>query len=54
MILMVQGIEVGGQNRRKFYQKMGPRWEGFLALIFNGCWWIFGGKLGGKMETRSI
>ena len=30
------------------------RWEGILGSIFNGFWWIFGGKLGGKMEPRSI
>ena len=23
-----------------------------MASIFNGCWWIFGGKLGGKIEAR--
>ena len=30
------------------------RWEGILGSIFNGFWWIFGSKLGGKMEPRSI
>ena len=33
---------------------MESRWEGILASIFNGFWWIFGGKLGRKMEPRSI
>ena len=33
---------------------MESRWEGILASIFNGFWWIFGSKLGGKMEPRSI
>ena len=28
--------------------------EGILASIFDGFWWILGGKLGGKMEPRSI
>ena len=31
---------------------MESRWEGILASIFNGFWWIFGGKLGGKIEPR--
>ena len=54
MILRVQGIEVGGRNRLKIDRKMESRWEGILASIFDGFWWIFGGKLGGKMEPRSI
>ena len=29
-------------------------WEGILASIFDEFWWIFGSKLGGKMEPRSI
>ena len=35
---------------------MESRWEGILASISNGFWWIFAGKLGGKtkMEPRSI
>ena len=33
---------------------MESRWEGILASIFCGFWWIFGGKLGRKMEPRSI
>ena len=31
---------------------MESRWECILASIFNGFWWIFGGKLGGKIEPR--
>ena len=31
---------------------MESRWEGILASIFNGFWWIFGGKLEGKIEPR--
>ena len=54
MILRVQGIEVGRKNLWKIIQKTESRWEGILASIFNGFWWIFGGKLGGKMEPRSI
>ena len=31
---------------------MKSRWEGILASIFNGFWWIFGSKLGRKIEPR--
>ena len=27
---------------------MKSSWEGILASIFHRCWWILGGKLGGK------
>ena len=33
---------------------MKPTWEGILASIFNGFWLILGGKLGGKIEPRSL
>jgi len=33
---------------------MEPRWEAVLASFLNGFGWIFGSKLGGKMEPRSI
>ena len=33
---------------------MKSTWEGILASIFNGFWWILGGKLGGKIEPRGI
>ena len=42
------------KNRSKIDEKIKSRWEGILASMFNGFWWIFGGKLGGKMEPRSI
>ena len=54
MILKVQGSEVGSKNQSKNYPKMKSRWEGILASIFIRFWWIFGGKLGRKMEPRSI
>ena len=53
MILRVQGVEVGGKNRCKIDKNMESRWEDILGSIFSGFWWIFGGKLGGKMEPRS-
>ena len=33
---------------------MKSRWDGILTSIFDGFWWIVGGKLGRKMEPRSI
>ena len=33
---------------------MKSTWEGILASIFVGVWWILGGKLGGKIEPRGI
>ena len=49
----VRGVQVGSKNRSKIDQKMRSRWEGILVSIFSGFLWIFGGKLGGKMEPRS-
>ena len=46
--------QVGRENGAKSDPKMESRWEGILASIFNGFWWIFGSKLGGKMEPKSI
>ena len=54
MILEVPGVEVGSNNPSKNDQKMKSTWEGILASIFNGFWWILGGKLGGKIEPRGI
>ena len=54
MILRVQGVEVGSQNRSKIDQKTKSTWEGILASIFHRFWWILGAKLGGKIEPRSI
>ena len=31
---------------------MKSRWEGILASIFNGFWWILEAKLGRKIEPR--
>ena len=33
---------------------MKSTWEGILASIFDGFWWVWGGKLGGKIEPRWI
>ena len=50
----VQGVQVGSKKRSKIDQKMKSTWEGTLASIFYGFWWILGGKLGSKIEPRSI
>ena len=54
LIREVLGVEVGSKNPSKNDQKMKSTWEGILASIFNGFWWILGGKLGGKIEPRGI
>ena len=38
----------------KIDQKRRPTWEGILASIFDRFWWIWGGKLGEKIEPTSI
>ena len=53
-ILKVRGVQVGSKNRLKIDQKMKSTWEGILESFFNAFWWIFGSKLGRKMEPRSI
>ena len=41
-------------NLSKIDQKRRLTWEGISASIFDRFWWIFGAKLGGKMEPKSI
>ena len=48
------GVQVGRKNRSKIEQKGRSTWEGILASIFGGFWWIFGGKLGSKIDQKSI
>ena len=48
------GVEVERKNPSKNDQKMKSTWEGILASIFYGFWWILGGKLGWELESRSI
>ena len=50
----VRGIQVGSKNRSKIEHKKRSRWEAILASIFNGFWWILGGRLGSKIEQKSI
>ena len=54
MILWVPGVEVGTQNRAKIDQNLKPKLKCLLASIFDRFWWFLGGKLGGKIEPRSI
>ena len=54
MILKVLGIEVGSQNPSKIDQKSISTWEGLLASIFHGFWWILEAKLSQVgMENRA-
>ena len=48
MILGVLGVEVGTRNRSKIDQNLKPKMGCLLASIFDGFWWILGGKLGVK------
>ena len=48
------GVEVGSKNQLKIDLKMKSTWEGILASIFDRFWWIWGTKLGGKIEPRSM
>ena len=54
MILKDPGVEVGSQNRSKIDQKRNLTWEGILASIFHGFWWILEAKLSQVgMENRA-
>ena len=53
MIFQSYGVEVGIKNQSKIHQKLKPKMDGLLALIFGGFWWVLGGKLGWKIETRT-
>ena len=50
----VRRVQVGCQNRSKIDQNLKSKMGSLLASIFNGFWWVLGGKLGGKIELRSI
>ena len=52
MILRVEGVEVGSKNRSKIDKKMESTWEDILGSVFSGIWWIFGAKLGRKIQPR--
>ena len=54
MFSWLSGLQVGSKNRSKIDQKRSSTWEGILASIFERFWWILGGKLGSKIEQKSI
>ena len=54
MILGVQWVQVGNKNRSKIDQKRRSTWEGILASIFDRFWQILAGKLGSKIDQKSI
>ena len=54
LFFKVLGVEVGSQIRLKIDQKLKSKLECLLASIFDGFWWILGGKLGRKIGPRAI
>ena len=48
------GPQVGSQNRSKIDQKRNLTWEGILASIFHGFWWILEAKLAPSWDQKSI
>ena len=54
MIFQGYGVEVGIKNQSKIHQKLKPKMDCLLASIFAWFWWVLGGKLGAKIEPRTI
>ena len=50
----VRRVQVGSQKRSKIDQNLKSKMGCLLASIFDAFWSFFGGKLGGKIEPRSI
>ena len=53
MIFQSYGVEVGIKNQSTIHQKLKPKMDCLLALIFGGFWWVLGGMLGWKIEPRA-
>ena len=54
MIVKVLEVEVGTKNPSKIHKKRSSTWEGLLASIFHGFWWILEAKLNQVgMENRA-
>ena len=53
MILKDSGVEVESQNRPKIDPKTKLGWEGLLASIFHGFWWILEAKMGPSWHPKS-
>ena len=47
-------VQVGSKNLSKIDEKLRSTWEGILASIFDGFWWISGVKLGSKINQKTI
>ena len=54
MIFEVLECEKSIKNLSKIDQKMESKMDCILASIFERFWWILGGKLGSKIEQKSI
>ena len=50
----VRRVQVGSKNQSKIDQNLKSKLECLLASIFHRFWWVLGGKLGRKIEPRSI
>ena len=53
MIFQGYGVEVGSNNQSKIDCKIKPKMDCLLASIFDGFWWVLGGKLEWKIEPRA-
>ena len=54
MILRDPGVQVESQNGSKIDPKTKLGWEGLLASIFFGFWWILGPKMGPSWHPKLI
>ena len=50
----INGVQVRSKKRSKIDQNLKSKMGCLLASIFDAFWSFFGGKLGGKIEPRSI
>ena len=48
------GVQVGSKNRSKIDRNLEFKMECILASIFESFCWIWGAKLGGKIDQKSI
>ena len=50
----INGVQVRSKKRSKIDQNLKSKMGCLLASILDAFWSFFGGKLGGKIEPRSI
>ena len=50
----IQWVEVRSKSGAKMHEKFESMMGCILASIFQRCWWIFGAKLGVKIDPESI